>query len=153
MKNFIEILILIIPPVAYALWNGRNGIKHPSYLQVAVVTIIMMSCAIGISTYELLTAWPERIHSLRWVHIKCLAVSITGMGLFFPPLMNWVLGARKNIFWGHDGLFWDKVVHCLDKLSPTAWPDRLFLKFRVHWAVRLGVYLTLFIISVIWFTL
>jgi len=145
--KLIEILILIIPPVAYALWNGRNGIKHPAYLQVALVTIIMMSCAICIITYELHTAWPERIQSLKWVYIKCLAVSITGMGLFFPPLMNWVL-IRHNK--------WTvkyRIIHSLNRLSPTAWPDRLFLKYNVHWAVRLGIYLTLFTISVIWFLL
>jgi hypothetical protein len=149
MKNFIEILILIIPPVAYALWNGRNGISHPAVKQVLWVTIIMMSCAIGISTYELATQWPIKMASLRWVHIKCLAVSITGYGLFFPPLMNFVLMkvSLKNIH----RVEWDDIRYCLDHLSPTAWPDRLLLKLRVHWAVRLGVYFGLFLVALIWF--
>jgi hypothetical protein len=154
MKNFLEILILIIPPVAYALWNGRNGLKHPNYRQARTVAYIMF---FSVTFVRFIALWNGSIpfakdvsDVLTW-YLKAFVVSITGMGLFFPPLMNWVL-TRKNMFWNY-GTFWHKVKYCLDHLSPTAVPDKYFLKWGIPWQIRLAIYLTLFILSVIWFAL
>ncbi len=41
MLKILEIIILIVPAVSYALWNGRNGVNHPAVKQVIIVSAIM----------------------------------------------------------------------------------------------------------------
>lgn len=154
MKLLLECSALILPALIYALWNGRKGLKHPNFEQVKNVACIMILCITGVRFLALYKGWEHfaaNIPEVLWWYLKAFLVAITGYGLFFPPLMNFVL-TRKNMFWNY-GTFWHKVKYCLDHLSPTAWPDRWFLKFKISWWLRLAIYLTLFIGSVIWFAL
>jgi len=142
--KLIEVLLLVFPAVGWALYNGRNGLIHPNFNQVIIVSIIMLVGSI----------WPA-LHTREWLTIpKALAVSITGYGLFFPPLMNYVLLLTARIKFNLKKLSYrSDIIYCLDKLSPTAWPDKLFLKYRVHWIVRLVIYMVLFVLSLMFFVL
>lgn len=148
----LEILLLFTPAVLYALWNGRNGIKHPSYDQVKTVALIMIVCVSVVRFMQIYQHGAPFVmipSAILWWYLKAFLVAVTGYGLFFPPLMNFVL-TQKNMFWNF-GTFWHKVKYCLDHLSPTAWPDRWFLKYKIGWKTRLAIYLTLFIGALTWF--
>lgn len=150
----LEILLLFTPAMVYALLNGRNGLKHPNPSQVKNVAYIMFLSAsvvrFGALYFELIPFAKTVYEALLW-YLKAFLVAITGYGLFFPPLMNFVL-TRKNMFWNY-GTFWHKVKYCLDHLSPTAWPDKFFLKYRIGWKTRLIGYVALFVCSILWFML
>ena len=138
--KLLSILLLVIPPIAYALWNGRNGISHPARDQVIVVGIIMLVSSFWIGVSE-----------MSWLMIvKALAVSYAGYLLFFPPLMNAV---RLNKTLKKVHLKWDRydIIWCLSHLSDTAIPDKWKLYRAIPWPVRLGVYLALFVVAVLWF--
>jgi len=139
--KFIEILLLVFPAVAYALYNGRNGLIHPNFNQVVIVSIIMLIGSI----------WPA-LHTREWLTIpKALAVSITGYGLFFNTLMNWVLYERGPKHVTRKNSRKDKFLLIFDRISKTAWPDKLFLRYRVHWITRLVIYVVLFVVALTWF--
>lgn len=150
----LEILLLIVPAVIYALWNGRNGIKHPAYDQVKTVAFVMILCVSAVRFIQIYRHGAPFVmipQAILWWYLKAFLVAITGYGLFFPPLMNWVL-TSKNMFWNY-GTFWHKIKYCLDHLSPTAWPDKMFLKLKIGWKTRLIGYVALFVWAVTWFVL
>lgn len=148
----LEIALLIIPAIAYALWNGRNGVEHPNTKQVINVCLIMFWSAIGIRLFEvyilnsssLAKDWKEylSIYSPMW------AVSITGYALIFPYAFNWYWFNKTTFIRKIPAL---KVTYILSHLSKTAIPDRWFLKYNVHYLVRLGLYVVLFGLSLWWF--
>jgi len=159
MKNFIEIILLFSPATGYSLWNGRNGIKHPNLDQVKTVALIMIVCVTLARFHALyygVSPFVETVSGVLWWYLKAYLVAITGMGLFFPPLMNAVLLKRSHNTFSktHNSKWsWDKsdTIYCLGHLSPNAWPDKLFLKYKISWHVRLIGYATLFTASVLWF--
>src|SRR5690348_8119897 len=137
MIKLLEILILIIPAVSYALWNGRNGVKHPAYKQVITVGVIIGLCQL----FQFFFVHHDYFLS---TYLKGCLVSITGYGLFFPYMFNWIWGI-KAVFWSKEP-FIDKLNYVLQRLSSTAIPDRYFIKYNVHWLVRLLIYVTLFVL-------
>lgn len=155
----LEILLLFTPAVIYALWNGRNGLKHPNPSQVKTVALIMLVCVSVVRFIQIcrhgapFVMTPETI---LWWYLKPFLVAVTGYGLFFNPLMNAVLTIRKDI--EHGGR-WSKteiknfIIYCLDHLSPTAVPDKYFIKFKIGWKTRLIGYVALFVGSILWFVL
>lgn len=144
MKS-IEIILLVIAPLSYALWNGRNGIKHPAKDQVIIVGIIMLVSSFWIGVAE-----------MSWLMIvKGICVSYAGYLLFFPPLMNFVRVIRWNK--GLESHIWvngeikKTIVYCLDHLSDTAIPDKWRFYRAIPWQIRIAGYLVVFVISIIWF--
>lgn len=154
MKLLLECSLLILPALIYALWNGRNGLKHPNPEQVKNIAIIMILC---VTCTRLLAMWygwvpfAKTVQEVLWWYLKALLVSITGYGLFFPPLMNWVLGRLDRMF--QVMTLKGKFLYAMTRLSATAIPDKWDWYANLHWGVRLGLYLGLFVVSIIWFAL
>lgn len=150
----LEILLLFTPAVIYALWNGRNGLKHPNPSQVKTVALIMIVCVSIVRFIQIcrhgapFVMTPETI---LWWYLKAFLVAVTGYGLFFNPLMNFVRFFYFNgkTFKGTN--FKKLIIYCLDHLSPTAVPDKYFIKFRIGWNTRLIGYVALFVGAVTWF--
>jgi hypothetical protein len=157
MKLLLECSALILPALIYALWNGRNGLKHPNFEQVKNVACLMILCVTGVRFLALYKGWEPfaiNISEVLWWYLKAFLVAITGFGLFFNPLINFVLVYHNYSLWDKLKVIdWIDIKYFFEHLSPTAWPDRWFLKFKIHWAVRLAIYLTLFILSILWFAL
>lgn len=152
----LEILLLFTPAVIYALWNGRNGLVHPAYKQVVTVAFIMFVCVSAVRFIQIcrhgapFVMTPETI---LWWYLKAYLVAVTGYGLFFNPLMNFVL-LSKGLGFKYNGVkLMEIIIHCLDHLSPTAVPDKYFIKFRIGWKTRLIGYVALFVCSILWFVL
>jgi hypothetical protein len=143
MKLLLECSALILPALIYAIRDDRRGDVHPNKDWVFTFMIMELAC-IGVSTFEYFSAYPGSWTHLRWINIKCLCVSVSSFGLFFPLLFNWAWyrNSAKNM---------SRLKYSFTHLSPSAWPDKLFIKFKFSWWVRLCIYLTLFITSVIWF--
>lgn len=153
MKHLIEALILVIPPVIYKLYRDRNGNSHPDPQGVLSVAVVMFIC---VTLARLHYIWYEgapfvivTTSGILWWYLKAFMVAVTGYGLMFQPLMNRVLN-RKNVVF-KKLILKDKLEYCFDHLSPTAIPDKWFLKYRIGWKLRLSIYLTLFIGSIVWF--
>jgi hypothetical protein len=145
MRLLLECSALILPALIFKQIRGRKGnVKHPDWFQAMWTVIFMMGGAIAVSTYEYYMAYPGSWEHLRLVNIKTLLIAITGHGLFFPLLMNWVLYPKD---YRREGRW----LFTVDNLSPDAYPDKLFIKFKISWWLRLVIYLTLFILSVTWF--
>jgi hypothetical protein len=143
--KLLEILLLIIPPLAWKLWKDRNGTKHPNHdliyvaLRMTIAVFIIRVCHFKIDTF---------IDSLTLAS-KCYAVSITGFGLLFPYAFNFMW--YQKYFSRYTILAPDRWYYVLNHLSETAIPDKYFLKYNVHWTVRLGVYIALFVLALIMF--
>ncbi len=90
-------------------------------------------------------------------YLKCLSVSITGFGLIFPYAFNYrwwrkiTFSNNLHVWVSQEALRRDHIRYTLRHLSKTATPDKWFIKYNVHWLVRLLLYITLFTLSVIWF--
>lgn len=152
MKYILEILLLFGPATGYALWNGRNGLRHPNIDQVKTVALIMIVCVTLARFHALyygVSPFVETVYGVLWWYLKAYMVAITGYGLFFPPLMNWVL-SRNGRLWEVTN-FKGKLIRVFDRLSTEAWPDKIFIKWGISWQVRLIGYATLFLASVLWF--
>lgn len=129
----LEILILVVPVTLWALWNDRNGDDHKNLNDILLECLFMVLSSLIV----------------KWIggnFLKALLVSITGFGLIFPPLMNWRLAYRFGYDY-EDG----RLLYIFNHLSRKAWPDRLFLKYGVHWLVRLVMYLSFFVGAIILF--
>ncbi len=122
------ILLIVFLPVALAVWDDKDGDSHPNNdLWIIGIFMFMLSTWLMIGDPSLLML------------IKNMVVGITGFALFFPFIVNFVhykRGVTKSSnWWSH--------------LSSKAWPDRLFLKYDIGWAMRLVLYLILFIIALL----
>lgn len=149
MIRFLEILFLIIPVTAWALWNDRNGDEHKTINDIFWEQFIMVSCSIIVRFIEF--GSPNTLDSSIFF-VKCLTVSVTGFGLIFPYAFNWYWYCKNRVFVMtlDEKLKWI-MYYVLTHLSGKAWPDRVFLKYNIHWAVRLAMYIVLFGVSVYWF--
>lgn len=139
--KLLEILILIVPAVVYALWNGRNGVNHPAIKQVIIVSAI-----IGI-VQLCQFSFPHEYSLLMYV--KGVLVSITGYALIFPYAFNWYWFNKQ--YSNTDLEHGNRLSYILNHLSKTAIPDKWFIKYKISWQVRLIGYLVLFIASIVWF--
>jgi hypothetical protein len=122
------ILILFIP-TAWALWDDRNGDKHPNkdLLGVGLLCIVTSSIVTAINP---LTNW--------WFDlIRSLALSGAIYTSIFPYAVNYMLFNRGII----NAKKW------YDHLSKTAWPDRLPLWAGSPWYVRAFVYFVILFIG------
>lgn len=140
--KILEILFLIVPVTAWALWNDRNGDDHKTSNDIIWECVIMFLCSEVI-------AYIEGFH----IAFKAMLVSITGFGLIFPYLFNWHWWNKNRMgdWMIHQLYAGAKKEYILTHLSKTALPDRWFLKYNISWQVRLIGYLVLFTASVIWF--
>lgn len=141
----LEILLLIVPALVFALRDDRRGDVHPNKDWVFTFMIMELAC-IAVSTFEYFSAYPGSWTHLRWINIKCLVVSITSFGLFFPILFNWA-------WWRKSDKTVQRLKYSFTHLSPKAWPDRWFIKFRIGWKTRLIGYVALFVVAVTLFVL
>lgn len=154
----LEILLLFTPAVIFKLYRDRNGRKHPDVDGVLKVAFVMILCVSAVRFIQIcrhgapFVMTPETI---LWWYLKAFLVAVTGYGLFFNPLMNFVL-MYKQIKRAGQNLFpmsSEDFVIVFDRLSPTAWPDRWFIKFRIGWKTRLIGYVALFVCSILWFVI
>ena len=148
MKYILEIILLFGPATGYALWNGRNGLKHPNPEQVKNVACIMILCVTGVRFLALYYEWvpfAKNISEVLWWYLKAYLVAITGHGLFFNPLINFVLTRHSGWTLRY------RIAQSFDRLNPDAVPDKWFIKFKIGWKLRLIGYATLFLASVLWF--
>lgn len=139
MKQLIEILLLVIVPTAWALYDDRKGDKHPNKDWIGIGIIMVIS-----------SFWVGLSEMLWLMMVKGLCVSYAGFLLFFPPFMNWVLIKEENGVKGFINAK-HKIIHCLDHLSLTAIPDKWKWYRAIPWYIRISGYLLLFVLSIIWF--
>lgn len=147
MKYFFEILILVIPAVLFALWNGRNGLVHPNSRQVIIIGFIIIVCSFIVVVMRRDEFNGASFNGLI-SNLQCLAVSITGYGLLFPYAFNY-MWFRK--FFGHEVHLPIILKYIVNHLSEDAIPDKWFLKYNVHWIIRLLLYLVFFVGAIILF--
>lgn len=151
----LEILLLFTPAVLYALWNGRNGLIHPNFDQVKTVALIMIVCVSVVRFMQIYRHGAPFVmipSAILWWYLKAFLVAVTGYGLFFNPLMNFVLTYKSlDFLYKVDWLI--VIKFCFTNLSPTAVPDKWFIKFRIGWKTRLIGYVALFVCSILWFVL
>ena len=138
MKEAISIFILLFFPILYKMDKGWDGTKHPDYEQGLGVTIVWLICLFFALLIKFYINW--------WFVLKCACVSFTGFMLIFPYLMNWRLSYR----FGFTPPRW---LYILNHLSSTAVPDRWPAYRAMGWFGRMALWLTLFLLSVKWFTL
>lgn len=147
MKEAIQILILITPPIAYKLYKDRRGFDH-SKPNIE----IDFTAAIIVIDAGLMNAFiSPPIHWLFF--IKCVTVSITGFALFFPPLFNllwWEKSSITKVIW-INALDRTKWSYIFNHMSNVAIPDRWEWYRKVGPFVRIGFYLVLFSLSIIWY--
>jgi hypothetical protein len=142
--RILEILLLVIPVTAWALWNDRNGDDHKNYNDVSWEFAIMFLSIMPVATIEFLH---DRSISLSYLFIfKCNLVSITGFGFLFPYSFNWYWFSKY--FYGS---FENRLYYTLTHLSKTAWPDRMPLWIKFGWFGRLITYIILFSLAIFWF--
>lgn len=138
--KLIEILILIVPVTAWALWNDRNGDDHKkgNYNDISWETWFIL-------TSSAIVYWIEDYNWL--IYFKSLAISITGFGLIFPYAFNWywLYHQRSQL----TGL--RRFIRAMSMLSDTAIPDKWKWWRSLGWFGRLLVYVVLFTLALIWF--
>lgn len=158
MKHFIEILLLVIPPLAFKLWRDRNGRKHPDPNGVLNVAMVMYLSITLVRFISLVAGWDEfgkNVNDVVFWYVKALAVSYTGYLLLFPPFMNfvrvlrWQKGLDKTM--GGKTDYSKFIIYCLDHLSDTAIPDKWKWYRALGWKVRIISYFILFLASIVWF--
>jgi len=150
MKLLLECSLLILPALLFKLWRDRNGVRHPdpegvrnvAYIMFLSVTVVRF----GALYFEIIP-FAETVSEVLWWYGKAFAVAVTGYGLFFQYLINFIL--TKHSGW----TLRYRIGYSFIRLNPDAIPDKWFVKFGIHWGVRLGLYLGLFVMSVWWFAL
>lgn len=157
----LEIALLIIPAVLWKLWKDRNGTVHPNNEPIVVWIIMCVSTALsGLIEISYTTSIHDMInqHHYSWFLIlKCLSISITGYALIFPYAFNVMWSFKYHNYndladkLSNTTILKDRLKYVLTHLSETAIPDKYFLKYNVHWLVRLLLYVTLFSLSLYWF--
>jgi hypothetical protein len=138
MKQFIEILLLVIVATVWALYDDRKGDKHPNKDWIGIgIIMVVSSIWVGLS-------------EMSWLMmVKGLCVAYAGFLLFFPPMINFLL--MRISFKNLHRIELDDIVYCFRHLSPTSVPDKWKWYRAIPWYVRILVYLLLFVLSIIWF--
>lgn len=149
--KLLEILLLIIPAIFWKLWKDRNGTVHPNYDLLKAWWIMLGFILVDRFIFHHYQHIATNYDALIFVSKHAL-VSITGYALIFPYAFNWYWYSKNRVFvMDKIDIFKFKLHYTLRQLSPTAIPDQWFLKYNIHWAVRLAIYIALFVGSLIWF--
>lgn len=155
--KLLEILLLVLPITAWALWNDRNGDEHKTSNDIFWECVFVIWMPILIRVFQVIVLqYPDAKSLPEWlsIYLPMYAVSITGFGLIFPYAFNWMW---FNKTMKYSSIMYKckisrlRVNYILTHLSQTAMPDKWFIKYNVHYLVRLSLYVTLFGLSVYWF--
>lgn len=139
MKIIISIFILLFLPILYKMVKDWNGFDHGSNKEFNWTAFIIILNSAIMAFFKTEDIVPIAL-------AKCLLVSIFGFQLFFPYLINWRLSYRF-------GFTPPRLMYVLNHLSDTAKPDSWKWYRALGWPGRLALWLTLFLLSVKWFTL
>lgn len=143
MKEAIQILLLITPPIAYKLYKDKDGFDHTkSNTEINfTAAIISLDCC-------LMNAFISPAHHVLFF-LKCLAVSITGFALFFPPLFNlmWSYKMFTKKYFKNESRLRYIFTHMSDEAPPDSWEWYR----KVGPFVRITIYILLFSLSIYWY--
>jgi len=134
----LEIIFLVSIVTTWALWNDRNGDNHKGWNDVFWESFIIMISSAIVSLVD--SDW----HA----YLKSVTIAVTGFGLFFPYLFNWMW---FNKYTGTYRRLSDRLYYVFNHLSDKAWPDRWPLWRKVGWLGRLFIYTVLFVLAILWF--
>ena len=150
MKEAISIFILLFFPILYKMVKDWNGFDHRSNSEFLTTAFLIFFNSLLMAGLKM-----HRDGTEMFLLLKCIVVSITGFQLIFPYLFNlhWV-NRKENQGWviDHPKLS-NKIWYIFNHLSDSAVPDKWPIYRKLGWFGRFALWLTLFLLSVKWFTL
>ena len=116
-------VLLLLCPLAYALWEDRDGDSHPNN-DLLDILIIGVVAALSVATIH-----PMQPRFVDWL-LDALRAGVFSASCYialFPYLVN-IMHYKRGVT--ADRRWWDH-------LSLTAWPDKWWLWRELHWSVRM----------------
>lgn len=118
----ILLIILLLMPTVWALWDDRNGDVHPNNDLLMIGLLIVV--------FSIVVAAVDPLTTFRFDLIRCLVLSSALYITLFPYAVNYMMQRR--------GIYYSRI-KWYSHLSKTAWPDKLPLWSGTPWFVRMFV--------------
>lgn len=132
MTDLIYIILLSLPTL-YAVYEDRNGDKHPNHDWTYILVIMVICSTVVALTDDRTTYW------LSFVRAFLMSFSI------YVLLFNWLI---NYVLWKRGVVELRKGVKWYNHFNKTSWPDRWMVWNTARWWQR--VFIQLLVCSPFW---